>query len=72
MMEKSFIKWAPGDHLNIPVAHPTNDISLEFENRPKFAVLWFKMYSTDLNGILHTSRHDTSQLGCVRNIVVIG
>ena len=35
---------------------PTNCISIEFEIRPKFAVLWFKMYSTDHNEILHTSR----------------
>ena len=28
-------------------AHPTNDISIEFEIRPKFAVLWFRTYSTD-------------------------
>ena len=41
--------WWPG-------ARPTNDISIEFEIQPKFAVLWFKMYSTDHNEILHTSR----------------
>ena len=35
---------------------PTNDISIEFEIRPKFAVLWFKMYSTDHNKNLYTSR----------------
>ena len=40
----------------LPGARPTNDISIEFEIRPKFAVLWFKMYSTDHNEILHTSR----------------
>ena len=39
-----------------PGARPTNDISIEFEIRPKFAVLWFKMYSTDHYKILHTSR----------------
>ena len=38
-----------------PGARPTNDISIEFEIRPKFAVLWFKIYSTDPNDILHTS-----------------
>ena len=43
-----------------PGARPTNDISVESEIRPKFAVLWFKMYSTDRNEILHTSR----QLHC--------
>ena len=41
---------------NWPGARPTNDISIEFEIRPKYAVLWFKMYSADHNGILHTSR----------------
>ena len=35
---------------------PTNDISIEFEIRPNFVVLWFKMHSTDDNEILHTSR----------------
>ena len=35
---------------------PTNDISIKFEIQPKFVVLWFKMYSTDHNEILHTSR----------------
>ena len=39
-----------------PGARPTNDISIEFEIRPKFAVLWFEIYSTDHNEILHTSR----------------
>ena len=47
------IQWYPG-------ARPTNDISIEFEIRPKFAVLWFKTYSTNPNDILHTSR----QLHC--------
>ena len=41
-------------------ARPTNDISIEFEIQPKFAVLWFEIYSTDHNDILHTSR----QLHC--------
>ena len=34
---------------------PTNDISIELEIWPKYAVLWFKIYSTDHNEILHTS-----------------
>ena len=38
-----------------PGARPTNDISIEFEIGPKFAVLWFKIYSTDHNKIEHTS-----------------
>ena len=36
-------------------ARPTNYISIEFEIRPKFAVLRFKMCSTDHYEILHTS-----------------
>ena len=39
-----------------PGARPTNDISIKFEIKPKFAVLWFQMRSTDHNEILHTSR----------------
>ena len=39
-----------------PGAHPTNDISIEFEIRPKFAVLLFKTHFIDHNEILHTSR----------------
>ena len=35
-------------------ARPTYDIAIEFEIRPKFAVLWFEMYSTVHNEILHT------------------
>ena len=35
---------------------PTNSISIEFEIRSRFAMLWFKMYSLDHNNILHTSR----------------
>ena len=37
-------------------ARPTNDISIEFEIKPKLEMLWFKMYQTDHNEILHTSR----------------
>ena len=33
-----------------------NDISIEFEFRPKFEVLWFKMSLTDYNEMLYTSR----------------
>ena len=43
-----------------PGARPTNDISIEFEIQPKFAVLSINTYSTDHNEILHTSR----QLHC--------
>ena len=39
-----------------PGDRPTNDISIEFEIRPNFAVLWFKMYSTDHNEIVHMPR----------------
>ena len=44
-----FVKWAPG-------ARHTNGISIEFEIRPKYAVHWFEMQSTNHNEILHTSR----------------
>ena len=43
---------------------PTNDISIEFEIRPNFAVLWFKMYSTDHNEILHTPRQYNCRYVC--------
>ena len=39
-----------------PSARPANDILIEFEIRPKFAVLWFKIYSTDHNEILNKPR----------------
>ena len=35
---------------------PTNNISIKFEIRPKYAVFWFIMYSTDHNEILHMSQ----------------
>ena len=41
---------------NSPGAHPTNDISIEFEIGPKYVVLWLKMYSPNHNKILHMSR----------------
>ena len=37
-------------------AIPIYNISIEFEILPKFAMLWYKMYSTDHNEILYTSR----------------
>ena len=43
------MKWVPG-------SRPTNCIWVEFEIRRNFAVLWFKMSSTDHNEILHTLR----------------
>ena len=39
-----------------PRARPTNDISMEFEIRPNFAVLWFKIYSIDNKK--NCTRHD--------------
>ena len=39
-----------------PGACPTNDISIKLKIRPKFAVLWFIIYSTNYNEILHTPR----------------
>ena len=47
-----------------PGAHPTNDISIEFEIRPNFAVLWFKIYFTYHNEVLHTSRQCNSRDVC--------
>ena len=41
---------------HIPGARPTSNISIEFESRPKFEVLWVKMYSADHNEILFMSR----------------
>ena len=43
-------------HWLRPGARPTNNILIKFENRPKFAGHWFKMYSTDVDQILLTSR----------------
>ena len=40
----------------LPGTRPTNIISIEFEIRPKFAVLWLRLYSTDHNEILYTSQ----------------
>ena len=51
-------------------ARATSDISSQFEITPKFDVLMFKMYSTDRNKILHTSRQ--LQSWHVQNFVVIG
>ena len=39
-----------------PGARPINEISIEFEIRPKFAVLWLKINSNNHNEILHTSQ----------------
>ena len=39
-----------------PGACPANDISIEFEIRPKFEVCWFEMSSTDHNDILYMLR----------------
>ena len=50
--------------------HPTNDISIEFEIRPKFAVLWFKIYSTyHYEKFAHVKTATLSW--CVQNFVVI-
>ena len=48
--------WTTALFHTSPGALPTNDISIEIEIRPKFAVLCFKMCSYDHNEILHTSR----------------
>ena len=39
-----------------PGAHPTNDISIEFEIQPKFEVLSIHAYITNHNEISHTLR----------------
>ena len=39
-----------------PGARLTTGILIEFEIQPKISVLWFEIYSTDHNEILHTSR----------------
>ena len=44
-------------HLRHSCARPTNDISIEFEIRSEFVVLWLKMRSTDHNEISHMTRH---------------
>ena len=49
-------------------ARPTNVISIEFEIRSKFGVLWFKIYLTDNNAISHTSRQCNSGLSCVKAV----
>ena len=48
-MQSTMLFWGAG-------ARSTNDISIKFEIRPNFAVLWIKMYSSNHNRILHTSR----------------
>ena len=62
-------EWRQGVMVG-PGTHPTDKVLIKFEIRPKFAVLWFKKYSTDHNKILHMSRH----LHCreVQNFVVTG
>ena len=45
-----------GNPVSSPGARPINGILIDFEIRPKFTVLWFKMYPTDHNEILLTSR----------------
>ena len=49
--------------ISRPGARPTSNISIEFEIRPNFAVLWFKMFSADHNKILHMSRQCNFVIG---------
>ena len=42
--------------MEVPGARPINDISIEFEIRPEFGVLYFMICSTYHQEILHTSR----------------
>ena len=51
-------------NIDTPGARPTNDISIEFEIQPKFAVLWFEVSTIDHNKILHTSRECNCRDGC--------
>ena len=57
-------------HITHPGPHPTDDILIQFEIRPRFEVFWFKMFSTDRNKILHMSRqcncHDMCKFCCDR------
>ena len=39
-----------------PGVCPTNGISIESEIRPKLAVPWFKIYSTDHSNMLHAAQ----------------
>ena len=43
-------------YLKLGTWPPTNRISIEFKIQSDFAMLWFKMCSTDHNKMLHTSR----------------
>ena len=43
-------------YVTEPDPHPTNDILIEFETRPKYEVLWFKIYSTYHNKNFYMSR----------------
>ena len=58
----------PSTNAVLPDPRPTNGISTEFEIRPKFEVLLFKMHSTDYNKISHTSRQcncrDVCKISC--------
>ena len=47
-----------------PGHRPTDGISVEFEIRSKFEVLWFKLHSANNNEILHTSRQCTCRDAC--------
>ena len=47
-----------------PGTGPTKNILIEFEIRPKFAVLCFEMYSTDHNENLHKSRQQNCHDVC--------
>ena len=53
-----------------PGANPTDGISIEFEIRSKFAVLWFKICSPDPNEMLHVTTVLLSWR--VQNFVAIG
>ena len=59
MHQQDLVRQSPG-------AHPTDVILTKFEIRSKVVVLWFEMFSTDHNEILHMSRqcycHDVCKI----------
>ena len=51
---------------------PTKNISIEFEILPKFAMLWYKMYSTDHNEILNYSTPNFDRISNSIEIPIVG
>ena len=55
-----------------PGASPTNVISIDFKIRSKSVVPWIKIYSTDHNEILHSSRQLHSSDVCKISLWSVG